>query len=130
MEGRTLYKIVHIMDVHIIAHRVSYRGGGGRTGIPPPPPRILCHNNLVTMVLFQFTITKMLITSVAQSATCSCQNPPDSISRQPFFSNISWGGGACPQTPLEEHALHTVYFTCVSLLSPEKFPPPPVKNPV
>ena len=43
-------------------------------------------------------------------------------------SYFYFGRGHAPRPSLEGHALHPVCFTCVSLLSQEKFPPPPSKK--
>ena len=44
-----------------------------------------------------------------------------------FFQK--YPGGHAPRPPhLQEHALHTVYFTCGNLLSPKKIPPSSKKS--
>ena len=48
--------------------------------------------------------------------------------RSPESHFFKFPGGACPQTTLEDHVVHTVYFTCRNLLSPKKFPPSSKKS--
>ena len=83
---------------------------GGRRMSPPPPPqnlKLCCHNFLITMILvpiYKFNLRAAI-----------------------FFKNSL--GGACPHSPLNEHA-YTLPISHVAIyyLQKKKKIPPPAKK--